>query len=81
MTALASQGQSALSNAIAALPSATQQVTLLSQLGFSLLPPTVADLAKEVGAYNAFPMLRVDPTGSVATGTYQGTLTVTLVQP
>lgn len=81
LTALSGQGQSALSNAIAALPSASQQVAVLSQLGFSLLPPTVADLAREVGTYNAFPMLQVSPTGSVSTGTYQGTLTVTMVQP
>lgn len=81
LTAMSNQGQSALSNAIAALPTPAQQVTLLSQLAFSLVTPTVAELTKEVGGYNAFPMLEVDPTGAVSTGTYEGTLTVTMVQP
>lgn len=58
----------------------SQQVAIINQLTASLLDPTLSTLSNVMGAYNAFPLMTVAP-GSVPAGTYEGTMTVTMVQP
>jgi len=55
------------------------QVTVLSTLTGTLVPPVLGDVVSLNGDYYAFPILRATPTTPVA-GTYDGTLTVTFVQ-
>lgn len=57
----------------------TNQVTVLSTLASSLVPPVTGDVASLDGHYYGFPILRATPTTPVP-GTYDGTLTVTFVQ-
>jgi type 1 fimbria pilin len=83
MSALSSSTSSTLQSLGSALSSLTQsqQVSILNNLVGSLVNPALGDISNEIGTYNAFPMLKATPTGSVTPGTYAGTMTVTLVQP
>lgn len=80
VSGLMTQGQSALANALSQL-TAADQATVLGGLTATLVTPTVSQLTKEIGTYNAFPALTVNPPAATPGGTYKGTLTVTMVQP
>lgn len=80
MSALStSSTYSSLASALSQL-SASEEVGVLNYLTGALVPPVLTNVLNETGTYNAFPELSVNPTGSVPAGTYQGTLTITLVQ-
>jgi hypothetical protein len=62
-----------------ALLTQSQQVQILNQLAGSLVSPALADISNVVGTYNAWPMLTANAAGASA-GTYEGTMTITMVQ-
>jgi hypothetical protein len=67
-----------LGNALSSLTT-SQQVSILNQLTGALVVPGLGDLSNVAGTYNAFPLLTA-AAGNAVTGTYEGTMTITLVQ-
>ena len=81
MTALSASSNSTLQSLGGALSSltATQQASILNLLSGALVAPGLGDLSNVAGTYNAFPLLTATA-GDAVTGTYEGTMTITLVQ-
>ncbi|MBC7679752.1 MAG: hypothetical protein H7233_12310 [Pseudorhodobacter sp.] len=58
-----------------------QASDVLNLLSSAVQPLGLGDITSVAGTYNSFPVLTATPTTNPAGGSYQGTLTVTLVQP
>lgn len=81
MSALSqSSAYSSLANSLAQVP-ASEAAGVLNYLTGTLVPPAITNVLSETGTYNAFPELSVNPSATAPAGTYQGTMTITLVQP
>lgn len=83
VASLAAAGHGALAAALSDLAEhdlakALQIVNLLDGVVSAVGLDDVTDVT---GQYNSFPIMKIDPSGPVADGTYSGTMTVTLIQP